>query len=273
MAESCVLQGVQAVVMDMDGVLWRGDTPLPGLHEFFEFLHQRSLPFILATNNSTKTVEAYVRTLAKLGVTVGPEHIVTSAVATAEYLRATYPGRSLRTHLVGEAGLLEIMLQAGFPQVMSDADVVIVGMDRDLTYQKIRTASTFIRQGARFIGTNGDRTFPMPDGLAPGSGSVLAAIEAASGQEPFIIGKPAPVMFEMALARVGVTASKALMIGDRLETDILGGQRAGLITVLVRSGVTSPELLADSIIQPDLVYDGLPELQAVWLQALGSAGG
>jgi len=269
MAESYVLQGVQAVVMDMDGVLWRGDAPLPGLHAFFEFLQQRSLPFILATNNSTKTVEAYVQTLAKLGVTVEPEHIVTSAVATAEYLRATYAGKQLRTHLVGEAGLFEIMLQAGFSQVMSEADVVVVGMDRDLTYQKIRTASTLIRQGGRFIGTNGDRTFPMPDGLAPGSGSMLAAIEAASGQAPFIIGKPEPVMFEMSLARMGVAAANALMVGDRLETDILGGQRAGLITALVRSGVTSPEVLAASAIQPDLVFDGLPDLQAALGQALG----
>jgi 4-nitrophenyl phosphatase len=273
MAESDVLQGVQAVVMDMDGVLWRGDTPLPGLHEFFEFLHQRSLPFILATNNSTKTVEAYVRTLARFGIAIGPEHIVTSAVATAEYLRATYPGQALRTHLVGESGLFEIMLEAGYAQVMADADVVIVGMDRDLTYAKIRTASTLIRQGARFIGTNGDRTFPMPDGLAPGSGSMLAAIEAAAGQAPFIIGKPEPVMFEMALARLGVTASQALMIGDRLETDILGGQQAGLITVLVRSGVTSPEALAASSVKPDLIFDGLPDLRAAWLEPLDNAGG
>ena len=273
MAESYVLQGVQAVVMDMDGVLWRGDAPLPGLHEFFEFLHQRSLPFILATNNSTKTVEAYVRTLAGLGVSVGPEHIVTSAVATAEYLQATYPDRSIRTHLVGEPGLFEIMLRAGFPQVMTDADVVVVGMDRDLTYQKIRTASTLIRQGARFIGTNGDKTFPMPDGLAPGSGSVLAAIEAAAGQAPFIVGKPEPVMFEMALARLGAVAARTLMIGDRLETDILGGQQAGLISALVRSGVTSPEVLAASPIEPDLIFDGLPDLQAALQQALGSAGG
>lgn len=272
MAESYVLQGVQAVVMDMDGVLWRGDTPLPGLHEFFEFLHQRSLPFILATNNSTKTVAAYVQTLARFGVTVGPENIVTSGVATAEYLRTAYPGQALRTHLVGEAGLFEIMLQAGYSQVMTDADVVIVGLDRDLTYAKIRTASTLIRQGARFIGTNGDRTFPMPDGLVPGSGSVLAAIEAAAGQAPFIIGKPEPVMFEMALARLGVSARHALMIGDRLETDILGGQRAGMITALVRSGVTSPEVLGASPVKPDLIFDGLPDLRAAWLEAVGSVG-
>ena len=263
MLDSSMLGGIRAVILDMDGVIWRGGVPLPGLVTFFEFLHERSLPFILATNNSTQSVASYVERLARLGVQATPDNIVTSAVATAEYIRSAY-GPDLRVHIVGEVGLYEAMLAAGFPPVMSDADVVVVGLDTDLTYEKLRRATYLIRSGARFIGTNDDRTFPMPDGLAPGTGSILAALEASTGQQPLVIGKPEPVLFEMALARLGTAPEQTLMVGDRLETDILGAQRVGLRTVLVKTGVTSPETLASSEIQPDLVFDDLGALRAAW---------
>jgi 4-nitrophenyl phosphatase len=259
-----MLNGLRAVVLDMDGVLWRGESPLLGLNSLFEFFAVRDMPFILATNNSTNTVEAYVRKLARLGVQASPANIVTSAVATAEYLKVHY-NSGLRVHIVGEAGLHQIMLDAGFIPVMADADVVVVGMDRDVTYEKLRRATYLIRDGARFIGTNGDLTFPMPDGgIAPGAGSILAALQASTGQIPFVIGKPEPVMFEMALARLGVDACHALMVGDRLETDILGAQRAGLKTALVMTGVTTREILSGSEIKPDLVFSGIDELQQTW---------
>lgn len=257
------LKQAQAVILDGDGVLWRGNEPLPGLRALFDFFTVAGLPFVLATNNSTRTVQDYIRKLAGFGITAGPDNVVTSATATADYLRAHYDS-GLRVHVVGEAGLHQILLEAGFPVNMVAADVVVAGMDRDITYEKLRRAATFIRNGARFIGTNGDLTFPMPDGLAPGAGTVLAALEAASGQAPFVIGKPAPTMFEMALSRLGVAPDRAIMIGDRLETDILGGQRAGMSTALVMSGVTTPEILAESEIQPDAVFEDLRDLLAAW---------
>lgn len=261
------LKQAQAVILDGDGVLWRGNEPLPGLSALFDFFQSAGLPFVLATNNSTRTVQDYVRKLAAFGIAAGPENVVTSATATADYLRTTYP-TGVRVHVVGESGLHQILLDAGFPASLIEADVVVAGMDRDITYEKLRRAAAFIRGGARFIGTNGDLTFPTPDGLSPGAGTVLAALEAASGQKPFVIGKPEPTMFEMALSHLGVTPARAIMIGDRLETDILGGQRAGMATALVMSGVTTPDVLAESSIQPDAVFEGLEELLAAWQQAV-----
>ncbi len=261
--DTTALADVRAVALDMDGVLWRGSELLPGVHAFFDFLQGSRVPFVLVTNNSTRTVDMYVEKLARLGLDVSGEQIITSAVATAAYLRANY-STGTRVHVVGESGLHEIVAEAGFPPVMRNADVVVVGMDRDLTYAKLRHATLFIRGGAHFIGTNGDRTFPTPEGLAPGAGTILAALQASTDQQPLVIGKPEPVMFEMALARLGTSAADTLMVGDRLETDILGAQRAGLRTALVLTGVTSPETLASGDVQPDWVFDHLDALRAVW---------
>lgn len=264
MCDSRLLLDIQAVMLDMDGVLWRGDEPFPGLEPFFDDLHDRGIPFILATNNSTKTVEAYVERLNGYGFRATADNVITSAVATAEYLRTHYP-QGTRVFLVGEGGLRSIMEAAGFVPASTDVAVVVVGMDRTLTYDKLKAASYLINDGARFIGTNGDRTFPMPDGLAPGAGAVLAAVAASTGQAPYIIGKPEAYMYDLALQRLQVPAAHTLMIGDRLETDILGAQRAGLRTALVLSGVTTPEMLADSDIRPDLVFDDLRALFEAWI--------
>ncbi len=258
-----MLSDIHAAVLDMDGVLWRGNTALPGLVELFEFFEQAGIPYILATNNSTTTVSAYVDKLARFGVAVRPECIVTSAVATADYLRAQY-GDGLRVYVVGEAGLMQTLIDAGFRPVQTDADVVVVGMDREATYEKLRRATTLIRDGARFIGTNADRTFPMPDGLAPGAGSLLAFLEASTDQRPLVIGKPEEAMFAMALARLGTAPDRTLVVGDRLETDILGGQHAGLRTALVLSGVTAANMLAASPIRPDMVFADIVALREAW---------
>lgn len=257
------LKQAQAVILDGDGVLWRGNEPLPGLRELFDFFQAADLPFVLATNNSTRTVQNYIDKLAGFGIVAGPDNIVTSATATADYLKTTY-GTDLQVHIVGEPGLFDILFDAGYPNHMMDADVVVAGLDRDITYEKLRRATGLIRDGARFIGTNGDLTFPTPEGLAPGAGSVLAALEAASGQTPDVIGKPAATMFEMALARLQVAPDHAVMVGDRLDTDILGAQRAGMATALVMSGVTTAAQLAVSDIQPDAVFEDLHTLHEAW---------
>ncbi|GAB4571098.1 MAG: HAD-IIA family hydrolase [Anaerolineae bacterium] len=261
--DSRLFDGVRAVVLDGDGVLWRGSAPLPGISDFFGLLERLGIPFVLATNNSTRMVEDYVRKLEGLGIQAQPSNIVTSATATAAYLKATY-GEDLAVHIVGEAGLHQILLEAGYANQMSRADVVVAGLDRDLTYEKVRRAAHFILNGAVFVGTNGDRTFPTPGGLAPGAGAVLAAIQTTCGREPIVIGKPQPTMFAMALRSLNVAPEEALMIGDRLDTDILGAQRAGLRTALVMCGVTDPETLAASKIQPDAVFKDLLEVATQW---------
>lgn len=262
-----MLNGIRAAILDMDGVLWRENQPLPGLVPFFDFLRQAAIPFVLATNNSGKSVTAYVEKLAGMGVAATPEYILSSGVATAAYLRATYPDNNLRIHVLGGDGLRAVIREAGYEPVATDAEVVVVGFDGDLTYNKLRQATYLIRAGARFIATNGDRTFPTPEGLAPGAGSLVAALQASTDQEPLVIGKPEPTMFEMALQRLGTRGEQTLMIGDRLETDILGGQNAETHTALMMTGVTTPELLEASNIQPDLVFDDLDHLREAWIAA------
>lgn len=256
---------IRAAVLDMDGVLWRGGLPLPGVEAFFAFLQARAIPYALATNNSTATVDEYVSRLAQAGVPASPAQIITSAVATAEYLSRHYPVET-PLYVVGEAGLHQALAEKGFRFDPHTARVVVAGLDRQLTYDKIRIAAERIRAGADFVGTNPDRTFPVPGGLVPGAGTVLAAITTATDVSPVVIGKPEPTMFEVAVAHLGATLETTLMIGDRIDTDILGAQRAGLRAALVLTGIaTAAEAQAESI-QASTVFDDLRALRAAWEQ-------
>ncbi|NWG16338.1 MAG: HAD-IIA family hydrolase [Chloroflexi bacterium] len=255
---------IAGVIADMDGVLWRGSQPLPGLAAFFDFLRGVGIPIMLATNNSSQTPYTYLQKLTGMGVNgVAEDQIITSGTATADYLQAAYPPGT-PVHVLGGDGLKQIIRQAGFPSGQDEARVVVAGVDFDLTYAKLKHACALVRAGADFIGTNADATFPLPDGLAPGAGSILAAMATATGRQPTVIGKPGAPMFEMAMRRMGTAPENTLMIGDRLNTDIEGARRAGLKAALLLTGVTTREELAASPIQPDGVYNGLPDLMAAW---------
>lgn len=251
---------IKAIISDMDGVLWRGSQALPGMRDFFDFLFEREISFVLATNNSRNTPEDYVEKLASMGVSgIRPCHIVTSGTATAVTLQVQYPAGT-RVYVVGGHGLKQLLSDAGFQLVDKDAELVVCGIDFDLTYEKLKTATLLIRAGARFIGTNPDSSFPSPEGLVPGAGSILALIESASGCAPTIIGKPERGMFKAALRQAGSKASETLMIGDRIGTDIIGAKALGIQTALVMTGVETEASLRASETQPDLVFAGLPEL-------------
>lgn len=258
------LNNIKAVVSDMDGVLWRGMQPLPGLVALFDFMQVQALPFVLATNNSGRHPTSYVDKLAGMGVAgIEPRHIVSSGTATVDYLKAHF---SIDTplYVVGNDGLFQLLGEAGFTIDAAKAHVVVVGIDFDFTYDKARTATMLIRNGAQFIGTNPDLTFPTPDGLVPGAGSVIKMIEVASDVPPTIIGKPQAAMFEVALERLGTSAAETLMIGDRLNTDIVGAAQAGLQTALVLTGVNTRTDLAASPLQPTYIFDDLNALLAAW---------
>jgi len=258
------LSNISAVVSDMDGVLWRGDVPLPGLVEFFELLRERNIPFMLATNNSSKAPTDYVAKLAKMGVAnIAEGQIITSGTATAGYLRMTYPLHTV-IHVLGGDGLRRVVGDAGFNLSDSEAQVVVVGIDPQLSYDKLKRAALLIRAGADFVGTNPDTSIPTPEGLAPGAGSILAALVAATERKPTIIGKPGRPMFEVALAALATAAETTLMIGDRLNTDIIGAAQVGMKTALVLTGVAEPGDVDDATVQPDFVFAGLPELVASW---------
>ncbi|MBC8509027.1 MAG: HAD-IIA family hydrolase [Anaerolineales bacterium] len=233
-------KNIRALIIDMDGVLWRGEQLIADLPPIFEEIEQLELKVIMATNNSTRTPANYVEKLRTYEVELSNWQVINSAEATAQYLSKIYP-QGGPVYVVGESGLVESLESKGFTINAKDVLTVVAGMDRDLNYAKIDRAAALIRAGAKFIGTNPDRTFPTPNGLMPGAGTSLAAIEAASYVSPVIIGKPQPIIFEIALERLGVKPEEALMVGDRLETDIAGGQRIGCPVGLVLSGVTGLE--------------------------------
>jgi 4-nitrophenyl phosphatase len=255
---------IQAVVCDMDGVLWRGDTPLDGMHDFFNFLHDNALPFMLATNNSGRSPAMYVEKIKRLGVdSVRAENIVTSGNATAAFLQGIYPPGT-KVHVMGGPGLHDVIREAGFTLVDKGAEAAVIGLWPEMTYDHMRRAALAIRAGARFVATNPDPTFPTPEGLAPGTGSLVAAVQTATDVVPDVIGKPYAPMFDYVLERLGVPAENTLMIGDRLSTDILGGVNAGMKTALVFTGVNTPDDLVESDVQPTAAFDSIKALVTAW---------
>lgn len=254
------LDAIRNLIIDMDGVLWHGDRPMPRLRAFFDLLRARGINFVLATNNASRSGAEFAAKLAGMGVTVALDEILTSPQATAAYLSAHAP--DARVFIIGEPGL-KTELTARNLSVVNDTDAqvaathVVVGIDRTLTYAKLVEACLLIRGGAVFIGTNPDVTFPGERGIVPGNGATLAALRASTGVEPLIIGKPEPEMMVQAMARMGGTLADTAVIGDRLDTDILGGIRAGMTTLLVLSGVTSAEDAETDAIRADYVFDDI----------------
>lgn len=263
-----LLSKLQHLLIDMDGVLWRGAEPVAGLADFFASLRRRRIGFVLLTNNASKTPAHYVERLTGYGIAVTPAEIITSAQATADYLAGQCaPGTPV--YVIGMAGLRQAMAERGFQLLDAAAEpgsvrYVVVGWDYHLNYEDLAQATLHIRAGAGFVGSNPDRTWPSERGLLPGAGAILAALQAATDVEPTVVGKPSPLMFQIALRRLGAAASTVAMLGDRLETDILGGHDAGLTTILVLSGVTTPADLAASPFQPDLVFDDITALTCAW---------
>jgi 4-nitrophenyl phosphatase len=256
------LRDIHALVIDMDGVLWLGDVPLPGLADFFDLLRRRPIAFRLATNNASKSPGQYVDKFASMGIQVSHGDILTSAVVTAQYIAAIAPGTSV--YAIGD-GMRQAVLDYGLHlSGGGQADFVAVGWDPKLTYKELSEATLLIYAGAKFIGTNPDRTLPSERGLLPGNGAILACLQAATDVEPFIVGKPERTMFDAALAAMGADTTHAAMLGDRLETDILGGQNAGLRTIFVLTGANDEADLVASPVKPDWVFQDIQELTRVW---------
>ena len=255
------LADLQGWVIDMDGVLWRGKQPMPGLQNFFRLLRERENGFILATNNAQQTPERVQAKLGSYGVTIHGEEVLTSAIGAAVHLRTQLPEWS-SVYAIGEPGLVDALEAAGFSVLPTAEDVraVVVGIDFNLTWSKLAEAAYALQNGALFLGTNPDASFPTERGLAPGNGATLAALVTATGRQPMVFGKPEPHLFLQALAKLGTPAERTVSLGDRMETDILGGARAGLRTILVLTGVTSRQELEKSGLQPDWVFDDLGEL-------------
>ena len=251
------------LITDMDGVLWHGQEPMPGLVEFFKFLRERSIKFVCATNNASTLPERLAERLQGWGTDITPDEIVTSSTATADYLTTILPLGS-KLYIIGMEGLRRPLVERGFEIGEDGVAAVVVGIDWNMTYNQLKKAALLVRAGTPFIGTNGDRTFPAPEGIIPGNGALLAAIETATNVKPIVIGKPEPVLYEMSMKRMNAQPDQTLVLGDRLETDILGAVRLGLKSVLVLSGVTTRQQLAASDYQPDWVFENITDLKNHW---------
>ena len=233
---------IKALILDMDGVIWRADAPIGDLAEIFARIEARGLKYVFATNNGTKTPDQYVERLAGFGVKVKPSQVVTSALGVAYMLAQRYP-KGTKVFMIGEDGIKVALEEKGF-EVLStnnapEAKVVVMGIDRGITFDKMREATLLVRSGVPFYATNPDKTFPTPRGEIPGAGAWLSVVTTATEVEPIIAGKPFPFMMELSLELLGTHKDETLVVGDRLETDIAAGQAVGCKTALVLSGVST----------------------------------
>jgi 4-nitrophenyl phosphatase len=252
---------LKALLLDMDGVLWRDAEPIGDLAAYLTTIANKGLRVAFVTNNATKTVEQYQQKFRGFGVEIAAEQIHTSANVAAKVLADQYQCGG-NVFVIGERGLQDAMRDRGFKIVENDCLAVVVGLDREMTYQKLETATHLIREGAAFIGTNPDRTLPSPKGQVPGAGSILAFLEASTDKKPTIIGKPERALIDSALSSLGIQPEEALMVGDRVETDVAAGQRAGCRTALVLSGVTSDQVARAWKPAPDYIEIDLESLVA-----------
>lgn len=245
-------------LIDMDGVIYRGNELIAGADRFVGELLARGIPFLFLTNNSQRTRRDVAMKLHRLGIEVTEEHIFTCAMATARFLAAQKPGGT--AFVIGEGGLLHALHRNGYSVVDHDPDYVVVGEGRTVTFEMIEAAVRMIDVGAKLVATNPDPNCPTAHGPRPGCGAIVAMLEAATGRKAFSVGKPSPVMMRMARKQLGLASAGTTMIGDTMETDILGGVQLGYRTILVLSGGTRRDDLANYAFRPDLVADSVADL-------------
>jgi len=256
-----------ALIIDMDGVLWEGLEALPGLIPFFDTLRKNNTSFILATNNASLTQQQYIDKLKKMGVTVSADEVLTSSMATAQYLSELTTPKTTRLFVIGEEGLRQPLVDKGF--ILTDsqsfiesepADYVVCGLDRQLSWKKLATASLHLNAGAQFIATNADTTLPTEQGPVVGNGAILAALETASQKAPTVIGKPGATMYQHAMSILNATPEQTVAIGDRLNTDILGAVNTGIRSIMVLTGISSREDLKTIDYQPTWIMEDIQEI-------------
>lgn len=256
------LPNIKSLIVDMDGVLWRDTQPIGDLQAIFQRIRDLGFKTILATNNSTRTIDEYQQKLAQFGVDLEDWQILTTGQAVGIYLSEKYPDGA-KVYVIGQSALkrtLETYNLTVVDERETDARCVVASMDFGLTYEKLKIGSLLIQAGADFIGTNPDATLPTPEGFIPGSGTVIGALEIASSKGAIIIGKPEPLLYQMALKRLDCDPQETLAIGDRLETDIAGAQAAGIHSAMVLTGASTLQQAQNFDTPPDIIAQNLTEL-------------
>ncbi|MBE3560017.1 MAG: HAD-IIA family hydrolase [Ktedonobacteraceae bacterium] len=253
-----MLAAFTTYLVDLDGVVYRGEELLPGAREFVEWLNATHKKYLFLTNNSFASEAQVLAKLTRLGIATDGSHILGAARAAVHHIARRFPAALV--YVVGEQPLKEIVRSHGLRVADDDehhADVVLVGLDRAFTYQKLTAAVLSVLHGAAFVAINRDPLLPIAQGFVAGTGTLVAAIEAGSGVSPEVVGKPQPTLLQEAMRQLGSLPSETLMIGDNLNIDIKGGQAAGTYTLLVLCGRDNPTTLAQSAIRPSYVYENL----------------
>src|SRR5438067_13501033 len=253
------MDGIKNYLMDMDGVILRGTTLIPGAAEFVQRLREREIPFLILTNNSLYTQRDLQVRLSYMGLEVPPEAIFTSALATAQFLHSQRPGG--RAYVIGESGLTTALHDIGFILTDQAPEYVVLGETTAYSFERITRAIRFVMAGARFIATNPDTMGPGEGGVVPATGAVAALISAATGIKPYFIGKPNPLMMRTALRTIEAHSENSVMIGDRMDTDIIAGVESGLRTLLVLTGVTRRKQIERFPYRPTWVRESIADVE------------
>lgn len=245
-------------ICDMDGVIYHGNKILPGVAEFIDWLHREKKEFLFLTNNSGSTPKELQQKLARMGLDVPEKHFYTSALATAAFLKEQSPGCSV--YAIGEAGLLNALYDAGITMNDVNPDYVVMGEGKAYSLDTLTKATNLVMKGAKLIGANSDLSGPIENGIAPACGALVAPIEKATGTQAYFCGKPNPLMMRTGLRLLGCHSSEAVMVGDRMDTDIVSGMESGMSTILVLSGVSTMETLRTFAYRPTVVLDGVGDI-------------
>ncbi|MFW6154223.1 MAG: HAD-IIA family hydrolase [Planctomycetota bacterium] len=248
----------QGFICDMDGVIYHGARLLAGVKSFLAWLERAGKRYLFLTNSSERTPRELHEKLRRLGIDVAEEHFFTSAQATADFLARQCPGGS--AYVIGETGLTNALYNAGFSMNDTTPDYVIVGESRSYSYEKLERAINLVRRGAKLIGTNPDLTGPGEHGIVPATGALIAPIELSTRSKAYFVGKPNPLMMRQGMRKLGCRREDTAIVGDRMDTDILAGLEAEIATVLVLSGVTRREDLADFAYKPQHILEGVGDI-------------
>ena len=251
----------KAFICDMDGVIYHGNKVLPGTAEFIDWLKRENKEYLFLTNDSGLTPRELQQKLERLGLDVPEERFYTSALATAAFLRDQAP--SCSAYVIGEAGLLNALYDVGVTMNDYDPDYVIVGEGRAYSLDTLTKATNLVMKGAKLIGANSDASGPVENGIMPACRALIAPIEIATGKTAYFCGKPNPVMMRSALKMLGVHSADSVMIGDRMDTDIITGTESGMSTVLVLSGISSLETVDQFAYRPTVVLDGVGDIPRI----------
>ena len=252
------IRNKKAFISDMDGVIYHGNRLLPGVPEFVEWLKRENKKFLFLTNSSEKTPKELQDKLHRLGIDVEPDVFYTSALATANFLASQKPKGT--AYIIGEAGLINAMYNAGYTMNNVNPDYVVIGDSRSYNFEKIEQSINLVLKGAKLIGTNSDVSGPVENGIVPSTRALMAPVELATGRSAYYVGKPNPLMMRIALRKLGISREDTIIIGDRMDTDIIAGIESEIDTLLVLSGISTVKSAEKFAYRPHYILDGVNEL-------------